>query len=64
MIKNRFQQVRTKKQLFFKDELGGKVMKEFVGVRVKTWAYLMDDDTEHNKAKDVIKMCNKKNTYA
>ena len=26
----------------FKDELGGKIMKVFVGVRVKTWAYLMD----------------------
>ena len=30
-------------------------MKEFVGVRVKTWAYLMDDDTEHNKAKGTKK---------
>ena len=29
----------------FKDELGGKIMKEFVGLRGKTWAYLMVDDT-------------------
>ena len=35
----------------FKDELGGKIMKEFVWLRAKTWAYLMDDDTEHKKAK-------------
>ena len=33
----------------FKDELGGKIMKEFVGLRAKTWAYLIDDDSEHKK---------------
>ena len=26
-------------------------MKEFVGLRAKTWAYLMDDHSEHKKAK-------------
>ena len=35
----------------FKDELGGKNMKEFVGLRAKTWTYLLDDDSGHNKAK-------------
>ena len=35
----------------FKDELGGKIMKEFVGLRAKAWAYLMDDHSEHKKAK-------------
>ena len=35
----------------FKDELGGKIMKEFVGFRAKTYAYLMDDNSEHKKAK-------------
>ena len=35
----------------FKDELGGKIMKEFVTLRAKTYSYLMDDDTEHKKAK-------------
>ena len=35
----------------FKDELEGKVMKEFVVLRAKTYAYLMDDDTKHKKAK-------------
>ena len=34
----------------FKDKLGGKIMKEFVGLRAKTWAYLMDDDSEHKKS--------------
>ena len=35
----------------FKDELGGKIKRKFVGLRAKTWAYLLDDDSEHKKAK-------------
>ena len=35
----------------FKDELGGKIIKEIVGLRVKTWPYLIDDDSEHKKDK-------------
>ena len=35
----------------FKVELEGKIMEELVGLRAKTWAYLMDDDSEHKKAK-------------
>ena len=35
----------------FKDELGGKIMKEFCTLRAKTYAYLMDDDREKVKAK-------------
>ena len=30
----------------FKDELGGKIMKEFCAFRAKTYTYLMDDDSE------------------
>ena len=30
-------------------------MKKFVGLRAKTYAYLMDDDTEHKKAKGIKK---------
>ena len=39
----------------FKDELGGKIMKECYALRAKTYAYLMDDDTEKKKAKEIKK---------
>ena len=39
----------------FKDELGGKIMTLFVGVRAKTYAYLMDDDSENKRAKGTKK---------
>ena len=39
-----------------KDELGGKVMVKFVGLRGKTYNYLIDDDSEDKKAKDT-KIC-------
>ena len=37
----------------FKDELGGKIMKEFCALRAKTYTYLMEDDSEMKKAKGV-----------
>ena len=54
--KDHFQQVKVKAKskkviVLFKDELGGKIMKEFSGPRAKTYAYLMDDNTEHKIAK-------------
>ena len=39
----------------FKDELGGKCTKEFARLRAKTYAYLMDDNSEHKKAKETKK---------
>ena len=40
-----------------KDKLGGKIMKEFVGLRAKTYSYLKDNNDEDKKAK---KVCQKK----
>ena len=37
----------------FKDELEGKIMKEFCALRAKTYTYLMDDDSGAKKAKGV-----------
>ena len=37
----------------FKDQLGGKIIKEFCALRAKTYAYLMKDESETKKAKGV-----------
>ena len=34
-----------------KDELGGKIMKEFAALRAKTYSYLIDDGSKNKKAK-------------
>ena len=38
-----------------KNELGGKVPKEFVGLRAKTYSYLIDGGSEDKKAKSTKK---------
>ena len=44
-----------------KDELGGRVMTEFIALKPKTYAYLMDDDDgEVKKAKGTKKCVIKK----
>ena len=50
-------QIGVNKKLtgMFKDELRGKIVKEFCVLRAKTYAYLLDDDTEHKKAKGTKK---------
>ena len=44
-----------------KDELGRQIMKEFVGLRAKTYSYLKDNNDEDKKAKG-RKKCHKKKT--
>ena len=39
----------------FKDELGGKIIKEFYALRAKAYAYKLDDDTGMKKAKGTKK---------
>ena len=39
----------------FKDELGGEVMIEFYALTTKAYAYLMEDGSEHKKAKGTKK---------
>ena len=34
-----------------KDELGGKILANFVGLKAKTYSYLIDDDSKNKKAK-------------
>ena len=36
----------------FKGELGGRIIKEFVALRAKTYTYLMDDKSEQKKLKE------------
>ena len=42
-----------------KDELGGKIMKKFVGVRAERYSYLKNNIDEDKKAKGTKKVCHK-----
>ena len=44
-----------------KDELGGKMMTKFFGLRAKTYSYLIDDGSKDKKEK-AQNMCHKKKT--
>ena len=46
----------------FKDELGGKIITEFVALRPKTYSYLDDNCNEHKKAKGTKKCVIKQKT--
>ena len=43
-----------------KDELGGKVMTKFVGLRAKTYSYVTDDGCQDKKGKGTKKCVIKK----
>ena len=43
-----------------KVELGGKIMRQFLGIRAKTYSYLIDDDSEDKKAKGTKKCVTKR----
>ena len=43
-----------------KDELGGKIMKEFFRLKAKTYSYLKDNNGEDKKSKRNKKVCHKK----
>ena len=44
-----------------KDELGGKIMAKFVGLKAKTYSYLIDDGDENKKAKGKNSVSSKEN---
>ena len=46
-----------------KSELGGKIRKEFVGLRAKTYKYSKDNNDKDKKGKGTKKVYNKKKTY-
>ena len=44
-----------------KDELGAQIIKEFIGLRAKTYCYLRDNNDEDEKARSA-KSCHEKKT--
>ena len=56
-LKRPLTKLKNKKVIgLMKDELGGKIMTKFVGLRAKTYSYLIDGGSEDKKAKST-KMC-------
>ena len=61
MIKDLFQQ--EKAPGLFKDELGGKIIREFVALRPKAYAHLDDYGNYHKKAKGTKKCVKQKRMF-
>ena len=51
MIMQKMQKLDLKVTGLIKDEFGGKIMTKIVGLRAKTYSYLIDDGSEAKKAK-------------
>ena len=54
---------RKKVTGLMKDELGGKIMTKFVELRAKTNSYLVNGDSEDEKAKGKESVLSKENLY-
>ena len=52
---------KGKNRKVIEDEVGGKIMIIFLGLRAKSYSYLIDDGSEDKKAKDTKKFENYKN---
>ena len=44
-----------------KNGLGGKIKNKFIGLKAKTYSYLIDDGREDKKGKSHKKVCHKRN---
>ena len=51
MNQNAVPKNNNKKKRLMKDKLSGKIMTKFVGLRAKTYSYLVDDGSEDRKLK-------------
>ena len=57
-----YQNEKTKKSIgSMKDELGRKIMKKLVGLRAKTYNYLIDDEIEDKESKGTKSLSYKEN---
>ena len=55
-LKDHYPQKKNKRMIvLMKDELSGKILTEFVGLRQKTCSYLIDDDAENKTVKGTKK---------
>ena len=62
-LPDRYQQEKNEKVIgLMKDELAGKIIRKFVGLKAKTYNYLIDDSSKNKKAKSTKKCVIKKNS--